>query len=94
MTWLKCGATIRLAKKSPELTWARDLAAMIQVSFVGYMSAGAFLGLAYFDFMYHMVVMVVVVHLLVQSSLTGKVPITPRGTPPSQPVAGLALGRQ
>lgn len=94
MTWLKCGATIRQARKCPELTWARDLAAMIQVSFVGYMSAGAFLGLAYFDFTYHMVVIVVVVHLLVQSSLTGKVPITPRGTPPSQPVAGLVLGRQ
>lgn len=64
LTWLKCGATIRAAKKQPDKLWARDLAAMIQVSLVGYMSAGAFLGLAYFDFVYHLVAVAVVVHHL------------------------------
>ncbi len=65
MTWLKCGSIIRRAKKNPDLLWARDLAAMIQVSLVAYMSAGAFLGLAYFDYLYHLVAVVVVVDHLV-----------------------------
>lgn len=69
MTWLKCRSIIRHAKKDPTLTWARDLAAMIQVSMVGYMSAGAFLGLAYFDYIYHLVAVVVVTdHLVGQAS--------------------------
>ena len=65
LTWLKCGSIIRFAKRNPDLIWARDLASMVQVSIVGYMSAGAFLGLAYFDYIYHLVAVVVVVHHLV-----------------------------
>lgn len=67
MTWLKCGSIIRTAKKNADLYWARDLAAMIQVSMVAYMSAGAFLGLAYFDYIYHLIIIAVVVHALVKS---------------------------
>ena len=64
MTWLKCGAIIRIARKNPELKWAQDLAAMIQVSMIGYMSAGAFLGLGYFDYIYHLIAVTVIVHHL------------------------------
>jgi probable O-glycosylation ligase (exosortase A-associated) len=67
MTWLKCNSIIRLAKKNTDLYWARDLAAMVQVSMVGYMSAGAFLGLAYFDYIYHLIMIAVVVYALVKS---------------------------
>jgi probable O-glycosylation ligase (exosortase A-associated) len=67
MTWLKCSSIIRTAKKNADLYWARDLAAMIQVSMVAYMSAGAFLGLAYFDYIYHLIIIAVVVHALVKS---------------------------
>jgi len=67
-TWLKCTRVIRATKKNPELTWARDLAAMIQVSLVAYMAAGAFLGLAYFDYIYHLVaITVVTAHLIAES---------------------------
>jgi putative inorganic carbon (hco3(-)) transporter len=66
LTWMKCNALIRHAKKHPDALWAKDLGAMIQVSMVAYMSAGAFLGLAYFDFIYHLVAIVVVVfHMVV-----------------------------
>jgi probable O-glycosylation ligase (exosortase A-associated) len=65
MTWLKCSSIIRFAKQHPELLWAKDLATMIQVSLVAYMSAGAFLGLAYFDYIYHLIAIVVVVHHMV-----------------------------
>jgi putative inorganic carbon (HCO3(-)) transporter len=64
MTWFKCRTVIRLAKHRPDALWASDLAAMVQVSMVGYMSAGAFLGLSYFDYIYHLVAVAVVVHYL------------------------------
>jgi probable O-glycosylation ligase (exosortase A-associated) len=65
LTWMKCGSIIRAAKKQPDALWARDLASMIQVTLIGYLSAGAFLGLSYFDYVYHIVAVVVVVHHLV-----------------------------
>ena len=43
---------IRQTKDDPRLYWMRDLAAMIQVSLIGYAASGTFLGLAYFDFYY------------------------------------------
>lgn len=54
-TWLRCGETIRLAKRNPELKWASDLAGMLQVALIGYAVSGAFLGLAYFDYYYHLI---------------------------------------
>jgi putative inorganic carbon (HCO3(-)) transporter len=68
LTWTKCSAVIRMTKWKPDQKWAGELAAMIQVSMVGYMSAGAFLGLAYFDYIYHLVALAVVVHYLVKKA--------------------------
>ena len=68
MTWFKCGSIMRMAKKNAALNWARDLAAMIQVSMIGYMAAGAFLGLGYFDYIYHLIAITVVVHHIVSSA--------------------------
>jgi O-antigen ligase len=65
LTWMKCNSIIRFGKEHPEAQWAKDLAAMIQVTMVAYMSAGAFLGLAYFDYIYHLIAITVVVHSLV-----------------------------
>ena len=58
-TWLRAQQVIRACKKDPERKWAADLAAMIQVSFVGYAAGGAFLGLSYFDLPYHLMIIVV-----------------------------------
>jgi len=65
MTWFKCNAIIRRARGDPTLRWASDLAAMIQVSMVAYLSAGIFLGMAYFDYFYRLIVVVVVVAWMV-----------------------------
>jgi len=65
LTWLKCGSIIRKAKRNPDLNWARDLAAMIQVSMIAYMSGGAFLGLAYFDYIYHLVALTAIIGYLI-----------------------------
>jgi len=59
MTWRTASKIIKRAREREELHWLADLAAMIQVSLVGYASAGAFLGLAYFDFYYTLVALVV-----------------------------------
>lgn len=65
-TWLRANQVIRECKKDPERKWASDLAAMIQVSLVGYGAGGAFLGLAYFDLTYHLMII-----LLLAAKFTG-----------------------
>lgn len=60
---------IKLTAGHESLAWARDLAAMLQVSLIGYAVGGAFLGLAYFDLFYHLVVIMVIVHKLVNDHL-------------------------
>ena len=58
MTWGTASWVIKRARGAQQTRWAADLAAMVQVSLVGYASAGAFLGLAYFDFYYTLVAVV------------------------------------
>jgi probable O-glycosylation ligase (exosortase A-associated) len=59
LTWRSASSIIRKTRRDPRRQWAADLAAMIQVSLVGYACAGAFLGLAYFDFYYTLVAVIV-----------------------------------
>jgi probable O-glycosylation ligase (exosortase A-associated) len=75
LKWLRCRSIIRLAKKRPDALWARDLAAMMQVTLVGYMSAGAFLGLAYFDYLYHLAAVAAVTHHLVSTTTAEELPV-------------------
>jgi len=56
--WLRARQVIQACKGNPDTKWAADLAAMIQVSLVGYATGGAFLGLSYFDLPYHLMIMV------------------------------------
>ncbi len=85
MTWLKCSAVIRTARHNAEFGWARDLAAMLQVSLVGYMSAGAFLGLAYFDYVYHLIAVAVVVHYVVHQAQPVPNPVVAPGRTTTSP---------
>lgn len=68
-TWRSASWIIKKARHLPDMQWARDLAAMIQVSLVGYASAGAFLALQYFDLVYHLVAIIVLTRLLVEKRL-------------------------
>ncbi len=93
LTWLSCGAIIRQAKKNPDLKWAQDLGAMVQVSLAGYFSAGAFLGLGYFDYIYHLIAVAVVVrHLVKAQKPVGLVP-TASESPAVGPATGSLLAR-
>jgi putative inorganic carbon (hco3(-)) transporter len=65
----------RRAGDHPELAWAADLAAMVQVSIAAYAIAGLFLNLATFDLYYHLVAMVVIVSSLVRQRLAAGAPI-------------------
>jgi probable O-glycosylation ligase (exosortase A-associated) len=67
LTWMKGSSIIRRTKRIPEMKWAQDLAAMTQVSMIGYATCGAFLGLSYFDYYWHLVaIMVILNHLVTQ----------------------------
>lgn len=59
LAWIRARQIIRHCRKDAEQKWAADLAAMIQVSLVGYAAGGAFLGMAYFDLPYHLMIILV-----------------------------------
>ena len=59
-TWLTGKRIRKEAKGHVEKKWAADLAGMVQVSMIGYATAGTFLGLAYFDLYYTLVAIMVI----------------------------------
>ena len=59
LAWIRAQQIIKRCKNDPDRKWAADLAAMIQVSLVGYATAGAFLGMSHFDLPYHLVIILV-----------------------------------
>lgn len=61
------------------LRWASDLGAMIQVSLVGYGVGGAFLGLAYFDLVYHLIAITVAARALAERQLRDGIPEVDEG---------------
>lgn len=65
-SWVRCGEIIRLCKQDLQHKWAADLAAMLQVSMIGYGVSGAFLGLAYYDYYYHLIAIAIVTWSLVR----------------------------
>ena len=67
--YVSAGSVVRRARQRPELSWAADLAAMVQVSIAAYAVAGLFLNLATFDLYYHLIAMVVITHALVRQSV-------------------------
>jgi probable O-glycosylation ligase (exosortase A-associated) len=75
LTVLMAGRTIRLARGREDLQWASLLAGMLQVSLVGYVVGGTFLGLAYFDLPYSLLALVVATHgVVVRELRTGQQP--------------------
>lgn len=58
---------IAMAKKREDLAWAVALSRMLIVSLVAYAVGGLFLGLAYFDLYYHLISMVVIVRMIINS---------------------------
>ncbi len=67
--WRLASGIIRSTKERKDLAWARELAAMIQVSFVGYWVGGSFLGLSYFDLPYILLVTLVLTRVAIERQL-------------------------
>jgi probable O-glycosylation ligase (exosortase A-associated) len=59
--WRSCTGAIKQVGHNPDTEWIAILARMLQVSIVGYAVGGAFLGLAYFDFYYSLLAIVVLI---------------------------------
>lgn len=57
--WRSCSAIKKFAARHAEAVWAGELANMIQVSMVAYFVAGTFLGMAYYDGYYNLILIVV-----------------------------------
>jgi len=93
MTWRTASWVIKRARRDRERRWLADLSAMVQVSLVGYASAGAFLGLAYFDYYYTLIALVVLCKTVLITESFGRVaqPVSskmqphPIGQPASTP---------
>lgn len=81
-SWRNGAWVIRRTSGLEELTWARNLAGMVQVSLIGYAVGGAFLGLAYFDLYYHLVAILVVLRVQVQEALQLSTSVVDSGTTP------------
>ncbi len=72
MAWRTASGVIRKAKRHPEHGWLADLAAMCQVSMIGYAVSGAFLGLSYFDLYYHLIALIVVSKVYLDRIMSGE----------------------
>lgn len=80
LAWLNGGWVMRATKGKPGLLWAHDLAAMCQVSLIGYAVGGAFLSLTYFDLPYYIVVILIVLRRLVREELESTA-LAPKAAP-------------
>lgn len=69
LSWRDGSYILKHCQRAASLKWARDLAAMIQVSMVGYIVGGAFLGLAYFDLPYLLIAILVLTRVIVVQEL-------------------------
>ena len=63
---------ISRTKNRPELTWASNLAAMLQVSMVGYAVGGTFLSQALFDLYWVLVVLMIQTSIIVKKELAAE----------------------
>ncbi len=63
-TWI-----VRHTQARDDLKWASNLAAMTQISIIGYAVAGTFQNLAYFDLYYHLVGILILTRVIVERSL-------------------------
>lgn len=63
--YFACGRLRKASRGIPQAHWCDDLAAMAQVSFIGYAVGGAFLSLSYFDLPYNIMMLVVVARVWV-----------------------------
>ncbi len=85
LAWRSGSRLIKRCKGREDLKWASDLAAMCQVSIIGYAVGGAFLTLAYYDLFYDIVGLLILLEKLLLSKK-----LQPEQPESLEPVANLA----
>jgi probable O-glycosylation ligase (exosortase A-associated) len=93
-TWFTASRVARDADKAEATKWLGDLCRMVQVSMVAYATAGAFLGLAYFDLYYSLVMIVIAAQQILAAERAGLEGVAasartakPQAPPPARPAA-------
>ncbi|MEW5943848.1 MAG: putative O-glycosylation ligase, exosortase A system-associated [Pseudomonadota bacterium] len=84
-TWRSGSWVIRQTRRDPDRKWMADLAAMTQVSMIGFASGGAFLGLANFDLYYHLLSLIIITKVMLLKEQEGQRAAAPRGAPAMAP---------
>jgi probable O-glycosylation ligase (exosortase A-associated) len=69
MTWFSAWRIARQARRHKETIWLADLSRMVQVSIAAYATAGAFLGMAYFDYFYNLILIVMMSRVVLKKEL-------------------------
>jgi probable O-glycosylation ligase (exosortase A-associated) len=84
--FLTAQSIIRTVRNRPDLEWAGQVAAAIQVSLVGYCTAGAFVNLGFYDLFYALVAILTSTRVVVSAAVTAEkrpaltplAPVTPQ----------------
>lgn len=66
VSWRTCSRVRKQTRQIPEERWAFDLASMLQVSVVAFMTGGAFLPMGYFDLAYQLMALCAILELHVR----------------------------
>jgi len=77
------GWIIRNTRNHPHMTWARDLAAMFQVSIIGFAVGGSFINKAYFDVYMAIFILLATTHSVVARELRAPSPESASALGPS-----------
>jgi probable O-glycosylation ligase (exosortase A-associated) len=90
LVWRAANDLRRLASNEPEFAWVNLLAGMCQVALIGYAVGGAFLSLAYYDFPYNILIIVVCTQRWLAAELSkrhtkGKAGSAPASLIPAKP---------
>lgn len=79
LVWRTGTRIVRFTRGKAELQWANTLAGMCQVSLLGFAVGGAFLTLAYYDLLFDIVVVLVILERLLMA--TPQAPVAAPGAP-------------
>ncbi|MDD5276199.1 MAG: putative O-glycosylation ligase, exosortase A system-associated [Methylovulum sp.] len=70
LAWRYCSQLVRDCDNNGQTQWIADLARMIKLSLLAYLSGGAFLSLSYFDLPWHLVAIVILLKEISKQSIT------------------------
>jgi probable O-glycosylation ligase (exosortase A-associated) len=100
-TMLSLTRLLRIARKAPEISWVKNYASMLRASLAAYAAGGLFLGITYWDLIYHLVFISVLVkefalkELAQHAKRAAPVPLEAgsANVPSGSPARGLSAGQ-